>query len=49
MLTAMTAVDSIVAGRKDKANIWNVNTETEYQDASVEVGETELADTVAPK
>ena len=29
MLTAMTAVDNIVAGRSDKANIWAVNTEME--------------------
>jgi protoporphyrinogen oxidase len=32
MLTAMTAVDNIVAGRKDKANIWSVNTEDEYHE-----------------
>lgn len=29
MLAAMTAVDNIVAGRSDKANIWAVNTEME--------------------
>ena len=33
MLTAMTAVDNIVAGRKDKTNIWSVNTEVEYHEA----------------
>jgi protoporphyrinogen oxidase len=32
MLTAMTAVDNIVSGREDKANIWAVNTETEYHE-----------------
>jgi protoporphyrinogen oxidase len=33
MLTAMEAVQNIVAGRKDKANIWAVNTEGEYLEA----------------
>lgn len=32
MLTAMEAVDNIVAGRQDKQNVWNVNTETEYHE-----------------
>jgi protoporphyrinogen oxidase len=32
MLTAMTAVDNISAGRKDKTNIWAVNTEQEYHE-----------------
>ncbi len=32
MLTAMTAVDNLVAGRTDKANIWAVNTEMEYHE-----------------
>ncbi len=32
MLTAMTAVDNIVAKRKDKKNIWDVNTEQEYHE-----------------
>jgi protoporphyrinogen oxidase len=32
MLTAMTAVDNIVAGRLDKSNIWEVNTEMEYHE-----------------
>ncbi len=32
MLTAMTAVDNIIAGRTDKANIWDVNTEMEYHE-----------------
>ena len=33
MLTAMTAVDNIIEGRTDKANIWAVNTEMEYHEA----------------
>jgi hypothetical protein len=32
MLTAMVAVDNIIAGRLDKANIWDVNTEQEYHE-----------------
>ncbi len=32
MLTAMTAVDNIIAGRTDKSNIWAVNTEMEYHE-----------------
>ncbi len=32
MLTAMTAVDNILAGVTDKANIWAVNTEMEYHE-----------------
>ncbi len=32
MLTAMTAVDNILAGRLDKANIWDVNAEEEYHE-----------------
>jgi len=32
MLTAMTAVDNILAGRVDKENIWSINTEQEYQE-----------------
>jgi len=30
MLTAMTAVDNLIQGNKDKNNIWSVNTEDEY-------------------
>ena len=33
MLTAMTAVDNIIAGRTDKSNIWSVNTEMDYHEA----------------
>ncbi|MCR4256699.1 MAG: FAD-dependent oxidoreductase, partial [Candidatus Uhrbacteria bacterium] len=32
MLTAMTAVDNIVAGVADKVNLWSVNTEQEYHE-----------------
>jgi protoporphyrinogen oxidase len=32
MLTAMAAVDNLVAGRLDKTNIWEVNTEEEYHE-----------------
>ncbi|MGP8248125.1 MAG: NAD(P)/FAD-dependent oxidoreductase [Bryobacteraceae bacterium] len=32
MLTAMMAVDNIVAGVTDKSNLWEVNTETEYHE-----------------
>ncbi len=36
MLTAMTAVDNIITGRVDKANLWAVNTEMEYHEAKSE-------------
>jgi protoporphyrinogen oxidase len=32
MLTAMIAVDNILAGRTDKSNLWAVNTELEYHE-----------------
>lgn len=32
MLAAMTAVDNIIAGRADKANLWAINTEEEYHE-----------------
>ena len=32
MLTAMVAVDNIVAGITDKGNIWSINTEQEYHE-----------------
>ena len=32
MLTAMEAVNNIITGRKDKSNIWEVNTEAEYHE-----------------
>ncbi|HXJ42273.1 MAG TPA: NAD(P)/FAD-dependent oxidoreductase [Bryobacteraceae bacterium] len=33
MLTAMTAVDNILEGRTDKANLWALNTEMEYHES----------------
>ena len=33
MLTAMTAVDNILAGRVDKSNLWALNTEMEYHES----------------
>jgi protoporphyrinogen oxidase len=33
MLTAMQAVDNIVAGKTDKSDIWRVNTEMEYHES----------------
>ena len=37
MLTAMTAVDNIIAGRRDKQNLWEVNTEQDYHETKEEV------------
>ena len=39
MLTAMTAVDNIVNGRRDKENIWSVNTEMEYHESREDKGQ----------
>src|SRR6185437_11736266 len=36
MLTAMTAVDNIIAGRRDKENLWAVNTEMEFHEEKAE-------------
>jgi protoporphyrinogen oxidase len=51
MLTAMTAVDNIVEGRRDKANIWAVNTEMDYHeshgDASDDAGQERAATAVS--
>ncbi|MBQ3834369.1 MAG: hypothetical protein II816_02490, partial [Elusimicrobia bacterium] len=33
MLTAITAVDNIIKGKKEKENIWSVNTEQEYHES----------------
>jgi protoporphyrinogen oxidase len=38
MLTAMTAVDNIIAGIREKDNVWSINTEMEYHE---EEGKTE--------
>jgi hypothetical protein len=32
MLTAMAAVENIINGRKDKSNIWDINTEETYHE-----------------
>ena len=32
MLTAMTAVDNIIAGHIDKSSLWDINTEQEYHE-----------------
>jgi hypothetical protein len=32
MLTAMTAVDNIIAGNLDKMPLWKINTEQEYHE-----------------
>jgi hypothetical protein len=32
MLTAMTVVDGIVAGKVERATLWEVNTETDYHE-----------------
>ena len=32
MCTSFETVKNILSGRKDKANIWNVNTEQEYHE-----------------
>lgn len=36
MLTAMTAVDNIMAGQTDKENIWQINTEQDYHESNEE-------------
>ena len=36
MLTAMTSVDQILAGKIDKAAIWDINTEEEYHEEKAE-------------
>jgi protoporphyrinogen oxidase len=46
MLTAMTAVDNIAAGRLDKSNIWAVNTEQDYHEQKDEgSGDSKVAGT----
>lgn len=49
MLTAMTAVDNIIASRKDKSNIWDVNTEMDYHEVRFTPEAPEAAGTVAPE
>ena len=38
MLTAMIAVDNIAAGRTDKSNVWEVNTEQDYHEEQDQAG-----------
>jgi carbohydrate-selective porin OprB len=33
MLTAMVAVDNILAGVRERSNVWQVNTEQEYHES----------------
>jgi protoporphyrinogen oxidase len=40
MLTAMVAVDNILAGRTDKSNLWDVNTEQDYHEEKQEAQQT---------
>jgi protoporphyrinogen oxidase len=42
MLTAMVAVDNILAGETGKANLWDINTEMEYHEEA-KTGETRTA------
>jgi protoporphyrinogen oxidase len=44
MLTAMVAVDNIVAAVRDKSNVWSVNTEQDYHEAKDSQGSDECAD-----
>ena len=36
MLTAMMAVENIIAGKNEKDNLWEINTETEYYEEDSE-------------
>jgi protoporphyrinogen oxidase len=38
MLTAMVTVDNIIEGRKDKDNLWSINTDESYHEAKSECG-----------
>ena len=49
MLTAMTAVENILAGRNDKSNIWDVNTEMEYHEERATSEAPDAEGTVAPE
>lgn len=44
MLTAMVAVDNIIAGEKGKENIWAINTEQEYHEEKASSTETTIPD-----
>jgi protoporphyrinogen oxidase len=53
MLTAMLAVENILSGRKDKNNLWEVNTEMEYHETknALEINSAQAAvrNTTLPK
>jgi protoporphyrinogen oxidase len=49
MLTAMTAVDNILACRQDKMNIWDINTEMDYHESRSEAEEPEPAGAGVPR
>ncbi len=36
MLTAMMAVDNIIAGKTDKTDLWEINTEMDYHEQKSE-------------
>jgi hypothetical protein len=36
MLTAMTAVDNLIAGIRSRSNLWELNTEQDYHEERVE-------------
>jgi hypothetical protein len=38
MLAAMTAVDNIIEGRKDRANLWAVDSEEDYHENATRRG-----------
>lgn len=44
MLTAMVAVDNIIAGEEGKENIWAINTEQEYHEEKASSTETTIPD-----
>ena len=46
MLTAMLAVDNIMKGITDKANLWDVNTEMEYHEEKSAAEKAKAAGTV---
>jgi protoporphyrinogen oxidase len=43
MLTAMTAVDNILAGVHDKDNVWSINTEMEYHEEETKKDEARVS------
>ncbi len=49
MLTAMVAVDNILAGRVDKSNLWNINTDQNYHEDSMKTTAGSVGDELATK